>query len=114
MRTGIDQIEFSGEGRSVTLDREGADRITENLDRLKRRTDLDFDTRIWDRFRDQVNERYAQVAGGTRRAGKVTLSATVAVDSDGIPCVKLTLDDASKRLGTWSSAEGGQLTLEGI
>ncbi len=95
----------------MTMTRDEGTAVLNILNRHKR---LDFDARIWDRFQDGVNEQFGQVAGGTRRAGKVTLSASVGVDSDGIPCVKLTMDQGSKRVGVWNSAEGGQLTLEGL
>lgn len=96
---------------NLTMDRDEMPAVT---DRLKSARRLDVSPRVWDRFVDLASERLSQVAGGTRRAGKVTLSATIALDSDGIPCVKLTLDDGSKEVGVWNSAEGGQLTLEGL
>jgi len=111
MSTGIDSIEFNSKGKTVTIDRDEMDGVMEHL---KRAADLDFDARIWDRFRDAVNEYYAQVSGGTRRSGKVALAAAVGLDGDGVPCVKLALDQGSKRVGVWLRDEGGQLTMEGL
>ena len=110
--TGIDTVTLSepARGTSVTLTAKNMDAISERL----KRSDLDFDERIWDRFRDIVNELYGQVSGGTRGAGSATLKAVVGLDDDKMPVVKLALVQGSKRVGTWSASEGKQLTLEGL
>lgn len=110
--TAIDSVTLSepSRGTSVTLTAKNMDAVSRHLTR----SDLDFDERIWDRFRDIVNEIHDQVRDGTRSVGSVTLKAVVGLDKDGVPVVKLSLDQGSKRVGTWSASEGGQLTLEGL